>query len=144
MIIRKGAGHLSEGFRPGEPRNQSPTRTAPHGKRPVHHKGRTDHGGSQPESDPVVGPLAIEDLDSATLISARGQLDDDRYFAQAHWAVAEIHVPIVQLILGVAGQLQLTHFFEKREPISRIVERCDVPDALEYPLGLRRPRDPEP
>ena len=49
----------------------------------------------------------------------------------------------MELILGVAGELQLAHFFEELKPVSRIVEGGDIPDAGEYPLGLRRPRNPE-
>ena len=49
----------------------------------------------------------------------------------------------MELILGVAGQLQLAHFFEELKPVSRIVEGGDLPEAREYPLGLRRPRNPE-
>jgi hypothetical protein len=49
----------------------------------------------------------------------------------------------VELIVGVAGQLQLAHFFEHLKPVSRIVQGGDIPDAREYPLGLRRPRKPE-
>ena len=49
----------------------------------------------------------------------------------------------MELILGVAGQLQLAHFFEHLKPVSRIVEGGDIPDAGEYPLGVRRPWNPE-
>ena len=49
----------------------------------------------------------------------------------------------MELILGVAGQLQLAHFFEELKPVSRIVEGGDIPDAGEYPLGLDYSGNPE-
>src|SRR6266446_938234 len=52
-------------------------------------------------------------------------------------------MPVVELILGVAGQLQLTHILAEPKPVSRIVESGDLPDALEHPLGIWRPRHPE-
>src|SRR6266404_7596154 len=52
-------------------------------------------------------------------------------------------MPVVELILGVAGQLQLTHILAEPKPVSRIVESGDLPDALEHPLRIRRPRNPE-
>jgi hypothetical protein len=55
----------------------------------------------------------------------------------------KVHMPVVQLTYRIARQLQLTHFLRKPKPVPRIVERGDIPDALEYPLGLSRLRNPE-
>src|SRR4029077_12406081 len=74
---------------------------------------------------------------------AGDELDDNRYFAQAHRASAKIHMPIVVLSPSVSRQLQLTHLLRKPEPVSRVIERRDVPKAFEDPLRLARPRDPE-
>ena len=52
-------------------------------------------------------------------------------------------MPVVELISGIAGQLQLAHFFGELESVSRIVQSGDVPDACEYPFGLERSRNPE-
>src|SRR5271156_6962994 len=97
-------GHSSEGLEPSQPGDQGPPSTALHGQRPVHDEGRKDQRVSLAESHPVAGPLAIKDLGPAAVISASGQLDDNRYLAQAHCAAAEIHVPVVKLILGIASQ----------------------------------------
>jgi hypothetical protein len=59
---------------PGQSGGQSPTGPALHGQSPVNDEGRKDQGVSLAESDPVAGSLAIEDLDSTTVISAGSQL----------------------------------------------------------------------
>src|SRR6266478_5937266 len=143
MIIEDSFRHSSEGLWAGQPRHQSPTGPALHGQRPMHDEGRKDQCVALAESDPVAGPLAIKDLDPAAVISAAGQLDDHRYFAQAHRPAAKVHMPVVLLTRHIAGQLQLTHFLGKAKPVPRIVECGDIPDAIEYPSGLDRPRNPE-
>src|SRR6266481_3215744 len=143
MIIGDSFRHSLQGLGPGQPGNQSPTGPALHGQRPMHEEGRKDQCVALAESDPVAGPLAIKDLDPAAVISAAGQLDDHRYFAQAHRPAAKVHMPVVLLTRHIAGQLQLTHFLGKAKPVPRIVECGDIPDSLEYPSGLGHPRNPE-
>lgn len=109
----------------------------------MHDERRKDQGVPPTESDPVAGALAVEDFDAAAVVLACGQLNNDRYFSQAHRALAEVHVPIVKLVLGVAGQLQLTHFCEKLKSVAGIVEFRDLPDAAEYPISVRCVRNPE-
>src|ERR1700730_5844655 len=109
----------------------------------MHDEGRKDQCVSLAESDPVAGPLAIKDLDPATVISAVGQLDDHRYLAQAHLTAAEVHVPVVLLARHIARQLQLTHFVGKSKPVPRVIECGDIAKALEDPPGFRRARNPE-
>src|SRR6266446_1197193 len=143
MIIEDSFRHSLEGLGPGQPGDQGPTGPALHGQRPVHDEGRKEQCVPLAESDPVAGPLAIKDLDPAAVISAAGQLDDHRYFAQAHRPAAEVHVPVVLLARRIARQLQLTHFVGKPKPVPRIVEHRDITDSLEYPSGLGHPRNPE-
>jgi hypothetical protein len=81
--------------------------------------------------DPIIGLLTIEDLDSAAVISAGAQLNDHRDFALAHGTLAEVHMPVVKLILVIAGQLQLAHFLEKLKPISQYIE-SGPPYATKY------------
>src|SRR6266481_2989507 len=143
MIIGDSFRHSLQGLGPGQPGDQGPTGPALHGQRPMHDKGRKEQRVALAESDPVAGPLAIKDLDPAAVISAARQLDDHRYFAQAHRTAAKVHMPVVQLARGITRQLQLTHFLGKPKPVPRIVERRDIPDSLEYPSGLDHPRNPE-
>src|SRR6266446_2121943 len=133
MIIEDSFRHSLQGLGPGQPRDQRPASTALHGQRPVHDEGRKDQRVALAESDPVAGPLAIKDLYPAAVISAAGQLDDHRYFAQAHRTAAKVHVPVVLLARHIARQLQLTHLLGKSKSVPRIVERRDIPDSLEYP-----------
>src|SRR5215469_922599 len=132
-----------EGFGPSQPRYQRPAGTALNGQCPVHDERRKDQYVATGEIDPVTGPLAVEDLDAAALVLGGAQLDHYRYLSQAHFAFAEIHMPIVKLSLGVARQLQLTHFCRKCKFVACVVEHRDLPNAVEYPIGLGCTRNPE-
>src|SRR6266487_253142 len=101
MIMDIRFHHSLQRRRPGEPGDQGPTGAALHGQCPMHDEGRKNHCVALAESNPVAGPLAIEHLDAPAVVPAAGELDDHRYFAQAHLTWAEIHMPIVELVLGV-------------------------------------------
>ena len=78
IIIRDCSAHSLQWLSPGQPGDQGPTNPALHRQRPMHDEGRKDQHVSLAESDPVAGPLTIEDLDPAAVISPGGQLDDHR------------------------------------------------------------------